>query len=144
MRDVRGGGCECVRSSWIHIYRWTRNFYWSKVTCLSPKFTWQRLVTSWLLQSKVLYMYIHNHCACYIQPKLCPDLEVTVYTNRVFGATKYYIRVFYFSPTELPSLLPVVPVAEALLRVRNGPHLLTCLIANMPDQLDSGEKPEQL
>ena len=44
-------------------------------------------------------------------------------------------------PTELPSLLAVVPVAEALLRVRNGPQLLTCLIANMPDQLDSGEKP---
>ncbi|CAI8032929.1 Integrator complex subunit 2, partial [Geodia barretti] len=38
--------------------------------------------------------------------------------------------------SELPSLLPVVPVTEALLRLRNGPRLLTCLVGNMPDQLD--------
>ena len=45
------------------------------------------------------------------------------------------------SPPELPTLLPVVQVAEALLRLRNGPQLLVCLVANLPDQLDQGEKP---
>ena len=39
---------------------------------------------------------------------------------------------------ELPSLLGVVSVAEALLRLPSGTHLLTCLVANMPDQLDHG------
>ena len=41
---------------------------------------------------------------------------------------------------ELPSLLPVVSVAEALLRLKNGPLFLSCLIANMPDQLNHGER----
>ena len=42
-------------------------------------------------------------------------------------------------PAELPGLLPVVQVAEALLRLHNGPQLLTRLLANLPDQFDQGE-----
>ena len=40
--------------------------------------------------------------------------------------------------TELPSLLPVVRVSEALLRLEKGPHLLCRLVANIPDCFDRG------
>ena len=43
-----------------------------------------------------------------------------------------------YTHTELPSLLPVVQLSEALLRLEKGPHLLTRLIANMPDTFDQG------
>ena len=46
--------------------------------------------------------------------------------------------VFSNTHTELPSLLPVVQLSEALLRLEKGPHLLTRLIANMPDTFDQG------
>ena len=58
--------------------------------------------------------------------------------------SQYFVVLCDFSAispslsSELPSLLPVVPVTEALLRLRNGPRLLTCLVGNMPDQLDHG------
>ena len=42
-------------------------------------------------------------------------------------------------PTELSSLLPVVQLSEALLRLRNGPHLLARVLANMPDSFDQGK-----
>ena len=44
-----------------------------------------------------------------------------------------------FVSIELPSLLPVVQVAEALLRLETGPYFLCRLIANMPDHFDQGE-----
>lgn len=37
---------------------------------------------------------------------------------------------------ELPSLLPIVDVAEALLRVRNGAWFLCLLVANVPDSFN--------
>lgn len=45
---------------------------------------------------------------------------------------------FYFSLAELPSLLPVVDVAEALLHVRNGEWFLCLLVANVPDSFNEG------
>lgn len=39
---------------------------------------------------------------------------------------------------ELPILLPVTEVAEALLRTQNGPSFITRMIANMPDTFYEG------
>ena len=39
---------------------------------------------------------------------------------------------------ELPSLLPVAQLVEALLRCRTGSHLITRLVANMPNSFDKG------
>lgn len=39
---------------------------------------------------------------------------------------------------ELPSLLPIVDVAEALLHVRNGDWFLCLLVANVPDSFNEG------
>lgn len=44
--------------------------------------------------------------------------------------------VFFF--TELPSLLPIIDVAEALLHVRNGDWFLCLLVANVPDSFSEG------
>ena len=41
--------------------------------------------------------------------------------------------------TELPSLLPIVDVAEALLHVRNGAWFLCLLVANVPDSFNEGK-----
>lgn len=41
--------------------------------------------------------------------------------------------------TELPSLLPIVDVAEALLHVRNGDWFLCLLVANVPDSFNEGK-----
>lgn len=46
------------------------------------------------------------------------------------------ICVFVF--LELPSLLPIVDVAEALLHVRNGDWFLCLLVANVPDSFSEG------
>lgn len=40
--------------------------------------------------------------------------------------------------SELPSLLPIVDVAEALLHVRNGDWFLCLLVANVPDSFNEG------
>lgn len=40
---------------------------------------------------------------------------------------------------ELPSLLPIVDVAEALLHVKNGAWFLCLLVANVPDSFNEGE-----
>lgn len=48
----------------------------------------------------------------------------------------YFIFPFFFS--ELPSLLPIVDVAEALLHVRNGDWFLCLLVANVPDSFNEG------
>lgn len=40
---------------------------------------------------------------------------------------------------ELPSLLPIVDVAEALLHVRNGDWFMCLLVANVPDSFSEGE-----
>lgn len=45
---------------------------------------------------------------------------------------------FFFFNTELPSLLPIVDVAEALLHVRNGEWFLCLLVANVPDSFNEG------
>lgn len=47
---------------------------------------------------------------------------------------------FYSSllSSELPSLLPIVDVAEALLHVRNGDWFLCLLVANVPDSFNEG------
>ena len=42
------------------------------------------------------------------------------------------------SSTELPSLLPIIEVAEALLHVRNGDWFLCLLVANVPDSFNEG------
>lgn len=39
---------------------------------------------------------------------------------------------------ELPSLLPIVDVAEALLHVKNGAWFLCLLVANVPDSFSEG------
>ena len=44
--------------------------------------------------------------------------------------------MFFF--TELPSLLPIIDVAEALLHVRNGDWFLCLLVANVPDSFSEG------
>lgn len=47
-----------------------------------------------------------------------------------------------FSPffiAELPSLLPIVEVAEALLHVHNGDWFLCLLVANVPDSFNEGD-----
>lgn len=41
--------------------------------------------------------------------------------------------------SELPSLLPIVDVAEALLHVRNGDWFLCLLVANVPDSFNEGK-----
>ena len=51
--------------------------------------------------------------------------------------------LIFFFPTalispELPSLLPIVDVAEALLHVRNGDWFLCLLVANVPDSFNEG------
>lgn len=59
----------------------------------------------------------------------------------------YNYSVIYFQPdfyssllsSELPSLLPIVDVAEALLHVRNGDWFLCLLVANVPDSFNEGE-----
>ena len=43
-----------------------------------------------------------------------------------------------YSILELPSVLPVVQLSEALLRLEKGAYMLTRLIANMPDTFDQG------
>lgn len=52
----------------------------------------------------------------------------------------FYKVLLYFSVslTELPSLLPIVDVAEALLHVRNGDWFLCLLVANVPDSFNEG------
>ena len=47
-----------------------------------------------------------------------------------------WVYVFFF--TELPSLLPIIDVAEALLHVRNGDWFLCLLVANVPDSFSEG------
>lgn len=44
-----------------------------------------------------------------------------------------------FFLTELPSLLPIVDVAEALLHVKNGAWFLCLLVANVPDSFNEGK-----
>lgn len=44
-----------------------------------------------------------------------------------------------FLRAELPSLLPIVDVAEALLHVKNGAWFLCLLVANVPDSFNEGE-----
>lgn len=46
--------------------------------------------------------------------------------------------LFVCFPTELPSLLPIVDVAEALLHVKNGAWFLCLLVANVPDSFNEG------
>ena len=41
---------------------------------------------------------------------------------------------------ELPVLLPVTDVAEALLRTLHGPSFICRMVANMPDTFYEGEK----
>ena len=40
---------------------------------------------------------------------------------------------------ELPTMLPPVQLAEALLRLHNGPQLLSYVVANLPDVFDQGQ-----
>ncbi len=46
--------------------------------------------------------------------------------------------MIYLLRTELPSLLPIIEVAEALLHVRNGEWFLCLLVANVPDSFSEG------
>lgn len=46
--------------------------------------------------------------------------------------------MIYLLRTELPSLLPIIEVAEALLHVRNGDWFLCLLVANVPDSFSEG------
>lgn len=48
------------------------------------------------------------------------------------------LSVLIFFSLELPSLLPIVDVAEALLHVRNGDWFLCLLVANVPDSFNEG------
>lgn len=41
---------------------------------------------------------------------------------------------------ELPALLPLPEVAQALLHVANGPWLLCRLVANAPESYDEGRQ----
>lgn len=50
---------------------------------------------------------------------------------------QHYVKSFLFV-LELPSLLPIVDVAEALLHVRNGDWFLCLLVANVPDSFNEG------
>lgn len=45
---------------------------------------------------------------------------------------------FFLLVPELPSLLPIVEVAEALLHVHNGDWFLCLLVANVPDSFNEG------
>ncbi len=40
---------------------------------------------------------------------------------------------------ELPVLLPINKLVEALLRVNNGSYLICCLLANVPESYSRGE-----
>ena len=53
----------------------------------------------------------------------------------------YILYIYILS--ELPSLLPVVQLSEALLRLEKGAYLLTRLIANLPDTFDQGNTKHQ-
>lgn len=58
----------------------------------------------------------------------------------MYDTMKYHLVVtltLFFS--ELPSLLPIVDVAEALLHVRNGAWFLCLLVANVPDSFNEGK-----
>ena len=48
-----------------------------------------------------------------------------------------YIHVS-FSHAEMPSLLSISTLAEALLRVNNGSYLICCVLANMPEAFSKG------
>jgi hypothetical protein len=49
------------------------------------------------------------------------------------------VTLTFFFLIELPSLLPIVDVAEALLHVRNGAWFLCLLVANVPDSFNEGK-----
>lgn len=46
--------------------------------------------------------------------------------------------VICIAQAELPSLLALNQIAEALLRVKHGPWLLCQLVANAPDSFEQG------
>lgn len=48
------------------------------------------------------------------------------------------MMIIFNSYLELPSLLPIVDVAEALLHVKNGAWFLCLLVANVPDSFNEG------
>lgn len=64
-----------------------------------------------------------------------------------FEVISYNFSIIYFQhdfyscllSSELPSLLPIVDVAEALLHVRNGDWFLCLLVANVPDSFNEGK-----
>ena len=64
-------------------------------------------------------------------------MYVVCSNKRLSTKRKFYLVVFFCA--ELSSLLPVVQLCEALLRLEKGPHLLARLIANMPDTFDQGD-----
>lgn len=58
--------------------------------------------------------------------------------DNALGGHASVVTVAFFLP-ELPSLLPIVDVAEALLHVRNGAWFLCLLVANVPDSFNEGK-----
>lgn len=65
-------------------------------------------------------------------PEKCELFESEVYLEEVSD-------VICIAQAELPSLLALNQLAEALLRVKHGPWLLCQLVANAPDSFEQGE-----
>ncbi|XP_058267637.1 integrator complex subunit 2 isoform X1 [Hemibagrus wyckioides] len=68
-----------------------------------------------------------------------PNREFFLKSSELFESPVYLEEVadvFCILQAELPSLLPVVDVAEALLHVRNGVWFLCLLVANVPDSFN--------
>jgi len=64
-------------------------------------------------------------------PEKCELFESEVYLEEVSD-------VICIAQAELPSLLALNQLAEALLRVKHGPWLLCQLVANAPDSFEQG------
>ena len=65
-------------------------------------------------------------------PEKCELFESEVYLEEVSD-------VICIAQAELPSLLALNQLAEALLRVKHGPWLLCQLVANAPDSFEQGK-----
>lgn len=65
-------------------------------------------------------------------PEKCELFESEVYLEEVSD-------VICIGQAELPSLLALNQLAEALLRVKQGPWLLCRLVANAPDSFEQGD-----
>ncbi len=116
--------CQRCHTDWVFMcfHRLGVRSSWSSRTCLSVRYTWRKSVTSCALQQLVgLLTFLLRTCSrelYFCHSSLPPSLP--------------------HPRKELPSLLPVRQLSEALLRLEKGPHLLCKLLANNSDCFDQG------